>query len=416
MFGMMDRSRRVALTVASLALIAAASAAAQDAANSPPAPRADVAPRAILRLAPTALTRAALQNAAPAAAAGASAGLRWLLAHQDQDGRWNAADFMAHDGVLPTDGKGRPTNDLATTGLALLALARDGVPAGAEPQHAAILRGAHWLATQQQDGGLLGTNTTVDFVYGHAIATLGLWAATAATGSAEARTAAENGISYLERHRNPFAVWRYQPRDGDNDTSVTTWAVLAYLAADELGHRVELPALAAAQAWLDAVTDDSGRSGYTKRGERSSRQAGQVLRFPSDSGEAMTAAALLIRMGTGQSPDTTPIMRKSADLLLQKPPLWDPATGQIDLCYWFFASEALRHFGGAPQKEWAAKLEAALVKGQRTDGAFAGSWDPIDPWGEDGGRIYATALSVIALQAVVPFAPEGGDAEKAWPK
>ena len=41
-----------------------------------------------------------------------------------------------------------------------------------------------------------------------------------------------------------------------------------------------------------------------------------------------------------------------------------------------------------------------LRRPQRQDGNFAGSWDPEpDVWGEDGGRVYMTAMGVLTLEA-----------------
>ena len=54
---------------------------------------------------------------------------------------------------------------------------------------------------------------------------------------------AQLAINYLERHRNPYGVWRYQPRDGDNDTSVTGWCVLAYKSARDFDLEVNQTAL-----------------------------------------------------------------------------------------------------------------------------------------------------------------------------
>ena len=372
-------------------------------APAPPARRAPAVlePRAILQLGSTAEGRAAMVKQHGVAVVAIEQGLRWLTTHQDEDGRWNADEFMAHDRGNKTDGAGRAVHDVGVTGLAVLALAREGT--AAKPRHAPILRGVKWLVQQQAANGRVGGNESQDFVYGHAIATLGLWAAAAATGSAEARAAAEKGQTYLDKHRNPYGVWRYQPRDNDNDTSVTTWAVLCYLAANEQGCAVDKSAMAAAAIWFDGVTDRAGRAGYLKLGDKSSRPVGTKERFPVEHTEAMTAGALLCRLGLGQTAETHPIVAASAGVLVEKPPQWDPDAGKVDLCYWFFASEALRHFGGESQQQWAAPLEAALVAGQRVDGAFAGSWDPVDPWGHEGGRIYSTAFAVLGLQALAPF-------------
>ena len=41
----------------------------------------------------------------------------------------------------------------------------------------------------------------------------------------------------------------------------------------------------------------------------------------------------------------------------------------------------------------------AVVKTQRLDGNFKGSWDANGAWGEDGGRVYSTAILVLTLEA-----------------
>ena len=50
-------------------------------------------------------------------------------------------------------------------------------------------------------------------------------------------------------------------------------------------------------------------------------------------------------------------------------------------------------------KKWLAALTPAVIQTQRQDGNYEGSWDPVGVWGEDGGRIYATALMVLTLES-----------------
>jgi hypothetical protein len=65
-------------------------------------------------------------------------------------------------------------------------------------------------------------------------------------------------------------------------------------------------------------------------------------------------------------------------------------------------------------------LEATLLPHQRTDGAHAGSWDPIDVRGRYGGRVYATAVNLLSLEACHRFVrvlraavrPPAGGADK----
>ena len=374
-------------------------ATAQEAIASPGA-TSGLTPVAVMGIGRTASPRATLARTDAAAADAIERGLTWLRDHQDEDGRWDSERFMRHDKGQPCDGPGSPVNDIGTTGLAMLALAREGVAAKDHPNRLAMLKAAHWLVQQQDKNGLLGQPASQSYVYSHAIGTLGLCAVAAATDSAEAREAAKTALGYLAHHRNPFGVWRYQPRDGDGDTSVTTWCLLAQIAGIELGLEVDRKGLKSAVVWFDAVTDATGQAGYTKRGEGSSRPVGKQKRFPPAKGEAMTAAGLLCRQALGQQQADWPVLAAAAERLIAKPPAWDPESGAVDEYYWFLASEALRHFGGKKRAQWNEKLVAALLAGQKKDGAPAGSWDPVGPWGEDGGRICATAFAVLSLQSL----------------
>jgi hypothetical protein len=144
-----------------------------------------------------------------------------------------------------------------------------------------------------------------------------------------------------------------------------------------------------------------GRVGYNYPGGTVARPEGKQDRFPPDKSQAMTAVALSVRMLCGEHPATSETVRKGADLCLGLLPKWDPDGGSIDLYFWFQATEAMARIGGDGWRRWRAALDEALLKSQHPAGAGAraGSWDPIDPWGEDGGRIYSTALMALALSA-----------------
>ena len=89
------------------------------------------------------------------------------------------------------------------------------------------------------------------------------------------KKSAQAGINYLESHRNPYMVWRYQPQDNDNDSSVTGWAMLSYKTGKDFKLKVNEQALKLCAVWFDDVTDPiTGKVGYTTRGEPSSRHLG----------------------------------------------------------------------------------------------------------------------------------------------
>jgi hypothetical protein len=366
-----------------------------------PSPRA-AAPRQPPRPEPSELPEA---PSAEVLAAAVDAGVAWLVRYQDDDGRWDADEFMKHDDPALGDtctGPGNPVHDVGVTGLALLALLADGNTLRSGTHREAVKRAAKWLREQQQHNGLIGTNAAHDFIYGHAIATYALTEAFGLSSYPLLRETAQSGIDYLESHRNPYAVWRYQPRDNDNDTSVTTWAALAYASANHFDLTVNQEALKHAAVWYDQVTSPDGRAGYSKQGEPSSRMPGDYgQRFPVGGGEAMTAAATFARFFLGQTPKEKPILLRSAQVLRDNPPRWTPE--KIDAVYWHFGTHAALQLGGDTWDVW-RRTHADLVANQCRDGNRAGSWEPIGVWDEAGGRVFVTALYTLSLAAGDRFA------------
>ena len=97
-------------------------------------------------------------------------------------------------------------------------------------------------------------------------------------------------------------MWRYDFAGSDGDTSVTGWAVMAYESAKYFGLDVNENALKLSATWFDSVTDNTGRCGYTKLGEPSSRHPGDhSTRFPPDllQPEIMVSVFLAGPLGRG---------------------------------------------------------------------------------------------------------------------
>ena len=338
-------------------------------------------------------------------AAAIDAGLKWLAAHQDEDGKWDCDNFMKHDDPASEicNGPGNAVHDVGVTGLALLAFLGDGSTMRSGPYKENIKEGVKWLRSQQQENGLFGGNASHDFIYDHAIAAYAMCEAYGLSNYKLLKGTAQKGINYLESHRNPYAVWRYQPRDNDNDISVTGWCIMAYESGQFFGLDINEAALKLCETFLDQVSDPTGKHGYTKQGEGSSRKPGDhATRFPIEKGEALTAVGLFCRFFMGQDPKEKPIMKAAADLILSKPPVWDEKGGSIDHYYWYYATYALFQYGDRHWRDWQKKLESSVVKNQHRDPSkknLLGSWDPVGAWGEDGGRVYSTAILTLTLEA-----------------
>lgn len=334
-------------------------------------------------------------------------GLEWLKNHQDDDGKWDADEFMKHD--PPNDQcehPGAATQDVGLTGFALLAFLGDGNTTTEGPYKKVVAAGINWLRQQQDpDTGLFGEAASHDFIYGHAIATLAMCEAYYFSKSPLIKRNAQSAVNYIARARNPYGAWRYDvPPIGDNDTSVTGWMVFALASAQEAGLKVDPAALEGALAWIDDVSDPAtGRCGYDSFGSQSSRTPANE-EYPREKGEAMTAVALLCRFFLKQDPGEHDIMEKHAELLKRTPPEWDPEGLGCDMYYWYYGTYAMFQMGGTYWKNWNQAMKKAVVDSQRKDGASKGSWDAIGPWGYSGGRVYSTACMVLCLEVYFRYA------------
>lgn len=345
---------------------------------------------------PTAAAAFRQQHAALAAATDAA--LRWLVAHQDEAGCWNCDEFMAHDPATDRcSGPGDPLHDVGVTGLAVMALlARGGFPSG--PCAPAVARAVAWLRGQQAPDGLIGVEASHRFFYGHLIATQALCEALAFAEEPALRTACERAVEYVLAFRHPDHMWWYQRKATRSTTSVAGWVVHALAAARDVGIAVPDEVLVRVARHYDALTDDTGRTGYTGLGDLGSRYGGgHDLRFPAERFEALTAAAVLARAllrGAGIDAATP---RAAIDLLVRKPPKWQPDA--IDEYAWMLAAHAIAQADAGKRAAWQKALADAVLPAQQRAGAAAGSWDPVGVWADDFGRVGSTALLALALQA-----------------
>ncbi len=360
--------------------------------------------------------------AAPTSAQEAIArSLRWLAAHQapsgafeaDTFGRWADGKPLPPERAVPGAGKGVYT--VGTTALATLAFLGAGhTPKGRGMYAEGVGRAITYLLGSQDSEGCIGARTSQHYIYNHAIAGLALVEAYALTRDPRLKGPAQRALDFAALARNPFMAWRYGVRPGDSDTSVTAWMTALMASARAINSegvaKKRVPEFAlddgafqGALNWIDKMTEpETGRVGYLQRGGSSARPAELLDAFPAEHSEAMTAAGLMVRRYCGQSPDDS-LWQKGLGLLRRSPPRWDPSGGSIDMYYWYYGTHACFQAGGDAWRDWSRALSAALLANQQREGTPAGllgSFDPIGPWGPDGGRVYATALMTLALQVV----------------
>ncbi len=331
--------------------------------------------------------------------------LKWLAEHQDVDGdgRWDCDDFMKHDPADDRcDGAGGALHDVGVTGLAVLAfLGADYTDRGTHKFAKHVRAGLRFLLTSQDDDGCIGSRASHSFMYSHAIGTLALCEAYWMTRNPRYRKPAQDALNFISAARNPYLAWRYNPRGGENDTSVTGWCVMAMKSGKYAGLEVDPDAFEGARLWIDKMTDPNfGQVGYDFPGGAPARPEGKQDRFPPEESQSMTAVGVLTRIFLGEDPRTSEMIRKGADLCAELPPKWNTEDGSIDMYYWYYGTLAMFQVGDPHWKKWnTAMVEAIVNHQQRQDsGARTGSWDPLCCWGDEGGRVYSTAVLAMCLE------------------
>jgi hypothetical protein len=344
--------------------------------------------------------------------------LKWLAAHQSPSGGWEAAGFNKWCDYKPVaqgpEGLGKALYDPGVTGLALCAFLGAGYTNRGKHDFAKVVaKGLRYLKNVQDAEGCFGARTSQHFIYNHATAALAMVEAYGMTESPIFKASAQKALDFIALSRNPYFAWRYGVKPGDNDSSVTGWMMMALKSAKLInedavarGKKPQLiideEAFDGIRTWIDKMTDpDYGRTGYAQRGGAPARPQGLIDKFPGDKSESMTGVGILARIFIGEGPRKSDIIKKGAKLCAALPPKWDPEDGSIDMYYWYYATLAMYQVGGNGWKVWNEGLKTGVVDSQRKDTDYCmykGSWDPIGPWGPDGGRVYSTAILALCLE------------------
>lgn len=350
--------------------------------------------------------------------------LQWLADHQtDNDGYWDCDDFMLYDKYPdepPSDGPGSPVNDVGCTGLSLLAFLGHGSTMSKGQFRENVASGINWLKQNQLENGLFGDEVGNPTLYNHSIATMAMGEAYYFSNRSPLLAKnIKNAIKVIVNSRNPYNAWRYSLEpNGDNDSSITGWMVFALKTAEDGKVKVPQDVYDGAENWFTTMTaTDSGRTGYSFAeggpGSRPARKRIYLEKFPPEESEALTAVALLCRIFMTDTDkvrdwkdhDNYDMLKKQADLMMEKLPVWDEQAGTIDMYYWYYATFALNQWGGTHWKTWKKAIEKALLGSQRQDGNFKGSWDPQHAaWGHEGGRVYTTATGALILEVYYRYA------------
>jgi len=353
--------------------------------------------------------------------------LKWLARHQSPDGGWKAEGFDAQCAGNRCSGHGYSDHDTGLTGLSLLAFLGAGYtnlshdiiddPVTGRPlRFGEVVKGAiRCLLKQQAADGRIGPKVP-RYMYNHAIATLALTEAYGMTKSAVLEEPARKALEFLGQAKNSYKAWRYTERGGENDTSVTGWAIMALKSAEisELPH--SRAAMEDARSFIQEVTETNyGKCGYMKMEDAGVQVTVQGKNDQYANHEAMTAVGMCTRIFVDRDIQD-PMLDLGAKVLVGDLPAWDKAKKTNDYYYWYYGTLALFQFDGPDAQggksrgryweAWNERLTEALVGHQqrRADGCADGSWDAEDRWGFEGGRVYAVAINALSLEVYYRYA------------
>jgi len=294
-----------------------------------------------------------------------------LLKSQEPEGHW---DCEKHGG--------QPLYAPGVTALALLAL-------GTGHREAAD-RAAQALWRTQNRDGVFGGTQSVHWIYNHAIATRAVAEHAVRCGRpAEDPETLQRAVDVIASAQTKGAGWRYDPGAGESDTSITARCVAALRAAERAGATVDAACFEGASKFVGSMTDpEFGQIGYNFPGGTPARPEGLQDAFPPERTQSMTAAGSVAMLLVGADPQR---LAKGFGLIAG----CLPSAKHPDFYYWESAAEAwMLQQGRIPQPWYEALVKAAAAQRDEKGGVRAS-----DPWGRDGGRVYASALVALALEA-----------------
>jgi len=309
-------------------------------------------------------------------------GLRWLMAHQREDGSWH---FNHQNGLC--QGRCRnPGTAASTTGataLALLPMLGAGYTHQQGEYSDVVRRGLYYLGNRTiltADGADLRDGT----MYAQGLAAIALCEAYAMTADPALKDIAQAAIDFIVYAQDKKGGgWRYTPGE-PGDTTVTGWQLMALKSGQMANLNVPSPTIFLAKKFLTSVQCENGaRYGYMNTTPRNTT----------------TAIGLLCRMYTGWQRNNL-TLRQGVVYHLSE---WGPSNN--NMYYNYYATQVMHHWGGPEWDRWNRAMRDYLIATQATSGHEAGSWYFGGGYGQVGGRLYNTAMAVMTLEVYYRFMP-----------
>jgi len=216
---------------------------------------------------------------------------------------------------------------------------------------------------------------------------------------------AEGALKYISWAQGNDGGWRYEPQSlVGGDTSVTGWMVMALKSGQMAGLNVKRKTMLRSMSFLDKVGSEGGAFyGYATTGREVNLSC--------------TSIGLLCRMYLGWNRDRPQVAKGIAAI---------SAAGldKHHIYYMYYATQALRHFGGDQWFQLNEQTRDWLVATQSKKSGEFGSWyfdtrelmeDPKLSENRSfselhGGRLLCTAFATMILEVYYRHMPLYADA------
>ncbi len=337
--------------------------------------------------------------------------LQWLANRQHPEGFWDPIESTLGQEPDPTVKFSNPqerersgfNSESGLTALAVLAFLGKGYTHEDNPFSETVDRALRWLIAQQDAQGFLGGKANpYARMYCHGMATIAIGEAYGMTKDQSLREPLVRAVKYIVDSQNTDGGWRYF-KGKQGDMSMFGWQLMALKSARTAGLAVPVDSMNRAIDFLIAHGDALKNRKLSQFGGLAAYRIDEAPK-PSMTAESLFCKQILgIKRTNRAAVEAVEFLQKNL-----------PQRSRQDLYYWYYGTLAMYHHGGDPWRRWNQALRDNLVADQRTDGDFAGSWNPRAPWGDYGGRVFSTAVSTLCLEVYYRFLPlyQTEDAER----
>ncbi len=328
-----------------------------------------------------------------------AAALKFLAQHQLADGSWSFVHSLACKGQCTDVGKVTAAN-AGATGLVLMAFLGAGQNHIDGEYKEVVGKGLGYLIKSMRVTGKGGPSwyangqaTKSGAMYTHGIASIAMCEAYGMTKDPQLKQAAQLSLDFISFAQSPTGGWHYAAGAPTADTSVVGWQLMALKSGSMSGLAFPTKTLVNARRYLDSVQSEDGTIyGYMKKGDR------------KGIANAMTACGILCRMYMGM-PKDAPELDKVAQAFIAKGPI------PSDIYFNYYGTQVMKQVGGPRWEQWNQKMLKFLLPTQEKSGHMAGSWmeGKSTHSGENGGRLYVTAMSTMILEVYYRYMPLYGE-------